>query len=74
MAERDAGSNKDPPGIVAPADIEFEIIDTKLYVPVVTLSAESDKRLLEQLKSRFKRIVKWINVDHKRLFSLKITT
>ena len=59
MAERDAGSNKDPPAIVAPADIEFEIIDTKLYVPVVTLSAESDKRLLEQLKSRFKRIVKW---------------
>ena len=59
MTERDAGNNKNSPAIVAPADIEFEIVDTKLYVPVVTLLAENGKRLLEQLKSRFKRIVKW---------------
>ena len=37
----------------------FELIDTKLYVPVVTLSKENDKKLLEQLKSGFKRTVKW---------------
>ena len=32
--------------------------DTKLYVPVVTLSTENDKIFLEQLKSEFKRTVK----------------
>ena len=29
-----------------------------MYVPVVTFSKENDKKLLEQLKSRFKRTVK----------------
>ena len=36
----------------------FKITDTKLYVPVVTLSKEDDKTLLEQLKSGFKRTIK----------------
>ena len=39
--------------------IIFQITDTKLYVPVVTLSKENDINLLEQLKSRFKRTIKW---------------
>ena len=30
-----------------------------MYVPVVTLSKEDDINLLEQLKSGFKRIIKW---------------
>ena len=30
-----------------------------MYVPVVTLSTESDKKLLEQLKIGFKRTIKW---------------
>ena len=30
-----------------------------MYVPVLTLSKENDKKLLEQLKSGFKRTVKW---------------
>ena len=34
----------------------FEITDTKLYVPVVTLPKEND---IKQLKSGFKRTVKW---------------
>ena len=42
-----------------PIGLEFQITDTKLYVPVVTLSKENDKKLLEQLKSGFKRTVKW---------------
>ena len=42
-----------------PTGLEFQITDTKLYVPVVTLSKENDKKLLEQLISGFKRIVKW---------------
>ena len=39
--------------------LEFQITSTKLYVPVVTLSRENDKKLLEQLISGFKRTVKW---------------
>ena len=45
--------------IVAPTELTFEITDTKLYVPVVTLSKENDTKLLEQLKSGFKRTIKW---------------
>ena len=39
---RDAGNNDDPSAIVAPTGLEFQITDTKLYVPVVTLSTEND--------------------------------
>ena len=39
-------------------DAIFQITDTKLYVPVVTLSTENDKRLLEQLRTGFKRTIK----------------
>ena len=42
-----------------PTGAAFKIADTKLYVPVVTLSAENDKTLLEQLRTGFKRIIKW---------------
>ena len=45
--------------IVPPRELTFEITDTKLYVPVVTLSKENDIKLLEQLKSGFKRTIKW---------------
>ena len=37
----------------------FEITDTKLYVPVVILSTKNDKKLLEQLRTGFKRTTKW---------------
>ena len=52
----DAATN---PAIVAPAGLEFKVTDTKLYVPVVTLSKENDIKLLEQLKLGFKRTIKW---------------
>ena len=42
-----------------PTGLEFLITDTKLYVPVVTLSKENDIKLLEKLKSGFKRTIKW---------------
>ena len=45
--------------IVAPSGATFKIIDTKLYVPVVTLSKKIDTKLLEQLKTGFRRIIKW---------------
>ena len=44
----------------------FQITGTRLYVPVVTLSKENDKRLLGQLKSRFKRTMKW-NKDRSQM-------
>ena len=50
MTTRDAENNNDPPAIVAPTGLEFELKDTKLYVPVVTLSKENNTKLLEQLK------------------------
>ena len=43
----------------SPTNATFKIRDTKLDVPVVTLSAENDKKLLKQLKTGFKRTIKW---------------
>ena len=57
MRRRNAQSNI--PAIVPPAELEFKITDTKLYVPVVSLSKENDMKRLEQLKSGFKRTIKW---------------
>ena len=42
-----------------PENATFRIKDTKLYVPVVTLSKENGIKFLEQLKSGFKKTVKW---------------
>ena len=38
---------------------KFEITDTKLYVPVVTLSTQENVKLLDQLKLSFKRTTNW---------------
>ena len=43
----------------SPTNATFKITDCKLYVEVVTLSAENDNKLLEQLKIGFKRTIKW---------------
>ena len=37
----------------------FAITDTKLYVSVVILSTQDKSKLLQQLKSGFKRVVSW---------------
>ena len=37
----------------------FSITDTKLYVPVVTLSTQENTQFLQQLKSGFKRLINW---------------
>ena len=36
-----------------------EIPDTKLYIPIVTLSTQDNSKLLQQLKSGFKRVIIW---------------
>ena len=60
-SKRDAIYNADPnvSEINNPENATFQITDSKLYVPVVTLSKENDIKLLEQLKSGFKRNIKW---------------
>ena len=42
-----------------PTSATFKIKDTKLYVPVVILSPQDDNKLLEQLKTGFKKTIKW---------------
>ena len=44
---------------VANQNAKLEVIDTKLYVPVVTLSIQDNSKLLQQLKSGFKRVISW---------------
>ena len=44
---------------VANQNSKLEVIDTKLYVPVVTLSIQDNSKLLQQLKSGFKRVISW---------------
>ena len=53
------GDNPARERIDAPTNATFKITDTKLYVPVVTLSTKDDNNFLEQLKSGFKRTIKW---------------
>ena len=38
---------------------KFAITETKLYVLVVTLSTQDNAKLLQQLKSDFKRTINW---------------
>ena len=38
---------------------KFAITETKLYVPVVTLSTKDNAKLLQQLKSGFKQTISW---------------
>ena len=44
---------------VANQEATFAITETKLYVPVVTLSTQDNAKLLTQSKSGFKRIINW---------------
>ena len=48
-------------GVISSAtgETKFKITETKLYVPVVTLSTQDNVKLLQQLKSGFKRTINW---------------
>ena len=63
MTVRAARNKDDAPAIFALTGLKFLMTDTKLYVPVVTLSKENDKKLL---KSGFKRTIKW-NKDRSKM-------
>ena len=43
----------------ATGETKFAITETKFYVPVVTFSTEDKAKLLQQLKSNFKRKITW---------------
>ena len=53
------GVNLDGGNTAAPTGAIFVINDCKLYVPVVTLSKDDEIKLLTNLKSGFKREIKW---------------
>ena len=53
-------------GTAANQEPTFTITDTKLYVPVVTLSTQDNVKLLKQLESGFKRIINW-NKYHSKI-------
>ena len=44
---------------VANLGAPFRLTETKLYVPLVTLSTQDNVKLLTQLKSGFKRTINW---------------
>ena len=46
----------------------FTITETRLYIPVVTLSTQDNGKLLPQIKSGFKRTINW----NKRLSKLEL--
>ena len=46
-------------GIAANQNSRFQINDTKIYVPAVTLSAQQNIKLLKQLETGFKRTIQW---------------
>ena len=56
----------------SPTNAVFKMTDCKLYVPVVTLAAENDNKLLEQLKQDLKKQLNGINIGQKCLIRLKI--
>ena len=67
--EADPDANPAADEINNPTNATFKIKDTKLYVPVLTLSAENDNKLFEDLKKQ----LNGINIDQKCLIRLKIT-
>ena len=44
---------------VANQNLSFEITEAKVFVPVITLSTQDNAKLLQQLKSGFKKAINW---------------
>ena len=57
---------------IANQDHAFELDETNLYVPVVTLSTQDNAKLLPQLKSVLKEQSVGINIRQNRNYYLKI--
>ena len=50
---------------VANQKAKFAINDTKIYVAIVTLSTDDNEKLLEKIKSGFKRTIHWNKLQSK---------
>ena len=48
------------------------ITDAKLYVPVVTLSVQNNAKLLQQLKTGFKRTINWNKYQSEKTSRVKL--
>ena len=46
-------------------ETKLKIAETKLYVPVVTLSTRDNAKLLQQLKPGFERTINWNKIPIK---------
>ena len=46
-------------GTAANQVLQFKITDTKLYIPIITLSTQDNVKLLKQSESPFKRTINW---------------
>ena len=57
LADMTVNADADP-AIVAQSGAAFNITDTQWYVPVVTLSKKDNIKLLEKLKSGFRKTIK----------------
>ena len=44
---------------IANQGAKFTITNTRLYVPIITLSTQENAKLLQQLKSGFKKVINW---------------
>ena len=51
--------------------ITVAITDTKLYVPVITLLTQDNTKLLEQIKSGFKRTINWNKYQSKKSIEIQ---
>ena len=64
-ARNSQGDNPARPAIHAPTNAIFKITDTKLYVPVVTLSTEDDNNFYHNSNQHLKELLNGINTDQK---------
>ena len=57
-------------------ETKLKIAETKLYVPVVTLSTRDNAKLLQQLKPGFERRINWnkISIKYKKIYTKQIFT
>ena len=58
-------------GTIANQNPSFQINDTKLYFPVVTLLTQENIKLLKQLESSLKRTINRINIYLKQQIKRK---
>ena len=75
-AYREPNPDADPAvaGINNPTNVAFKTKNTKLYILVVTFSAQDDNKLSEQLKTGLKEQLNGINIDQKCLIKIKLIT